>query len=213
MCESQQYIFKLLIVQDIFCIIPSTCLIIPSPVPLDAFADLNLEESRSELFHKSLQGKGTDFILRSGEFQAHCHRWILETESHFFRDNIDPDKNEFQFEDDSVMKEVGILTNVKMFLYLGEADVTTENVEQMLEAAAIMERIDLKEFCHKFLIESLNADTYVKFEALAKTYGLRDLEEKCSEFVNGEMEQQEHGMNNEPPADQLKIQASDVIGN
>lgn len=212
MCESQQYIFKLLIVQDILCIIPSTCLIMPSPGLIDALADLDLEDHQRELFHKSLQGNGTDFILRAGEFYSHCHRRILKAESDFFRDNIDPNKKEFQFEDDSVMKEVGILTNVKMFLYLGEADVTTENAEQMLEAAAIIERIDLKAFCQKFLIESLSADTYEKCEALAKTYGLRELEEKCSEFANGEMEQQEYGANNEPPADQLNIQAPDGIG-
>lgn len=84
------------------------------------------------------------------------------------------------------------------FCYKGRTTITTDNVEDLIDAAASMEFVRLEQDCCKFLIDYLRVDNCLDALLIADKYNFEELSKKSLKFIRDHFE-------DVPIADMLEI--------
>ena len=131
----------------------------------------------------ALNQKFTDFKLRAGGKTVHCHRSVIAAKSEYFRSICDSGSTEAAL-DYSVTKEEDsyILDCVIRYLYLGQTDITKQNVMSLVLAADFIRHNELKRQCEDYMISQVNVQNLMTYHRLSEKAHLPELNKACQQF-------------------------------
>ena len=146
----------------------------------------NVQYTREVLqtqYEFALNQKFTDFKLRAGGKTVHCHRSVIAAKSEYFRSICDSGLTEAAL-DHSVTKaeDKDTLDSIVKFLYLGNADITEQNVVSLVLAADFIRHNELKKLCEEYMISKINVPNLMAYYQLSEKMHLSDLNKACYQF-------------------------------
>ncbi|XP_078687106.1 uncharacterized protein LOC144919516 [Branchiostoma floridae x Branchiostoma belcheri] len=132
-----------------------------------------------ELEHLFKTGTYADVELEVEGQKVCCHRAVLATTPYFktmFSCNLKESNSR-------VVKLCGInfnsLKKIVRFLYKGSIHISENNVQEILEAAHMLQIDEITEFCQKVIARNIHTCNCIDVMRLANLYGLSDLEKKA----------------------------------
>ena len=125
----------------------------------------------------------TDFKLKAGGKTVHCHRSVICTKSEYFRALCNSGVTEAAL-DSSITKaeDADILDSLVRFIYLGDTDVTKQNVASLAIAADLISHNELKRKCESYLISNLSVQNILAYHRLSEKAHLPKLNRECKRF-------------------------------
>uniref|UniRef100_A0A1A8C284 Kelch-like 23 n=1 Tax=Nothobranchius kadleci TaxID=1051664 RepID=A0A1A8C284_NOTKA len=176
------------------------------------------------LRHFYLRGLFTDVTLQCAESGQvyHCHRALLAARSSYFKVMFTADMRE---RSNSVIKlrglDCGVLGALLDYVYSAQVRITESNVQNLLEAADLLQFAAVKQACEEFLVRLLDVDNCLGMHTFAELHLCPSLEREArrlmlSRFV--ELMKQEEFLEAEPEklrsvlaAQSLTVQRDDVL--
>lgn len=117
------------------------------------------------------------------------HRQTMTESSKYFQAMLGPNFREGS-EEEIVLPHINGTTLQLLidFCYFGHATITRDNVEELIEAAASMEFVQLEQDCCEFLIDNLTVDNCLDALFMADTYNSTKLKQKTLQFIRDHFE-------------------------
>uniref|UniRef100_A0A1A8GNI2 Kelch-like 23 n=1 Tax=Nothobranchius korthausae TaxID=1143690 RepID=A0A1A8GNI2_9TELE len=176
------------------------------------------------LRHFYLRGLFTDVTLQCAESGQvyHCHRALLAARSSYFKVMFTADMRE---RSNSVIKlrglDCGVLGALLDYVYSAQVRITESNVQNLLEAADLLQFAAVKRACEEFLVRLLDVDNCLGMHTFAELHLCPSLEREArrlmlSRFVEL-MEQEEflevehEKLRSVLAAQSLTVQRDDVL--
>ncbi|XP_076823914.1 kelch-like protein 26 isoform X1 [Clavelina lepadiformis] len=133
---------------------------------------------------KRLTGKFNDVTINVEDESISANKMVLSCFSDYFENMFDiemKEKHENQVEIRGVA--AAAMKLIIEFIYTGNIEISKENVCDLLSASNMMQIDDVKEFCLKFLEDSISIETCLTISYLADLYGSDHLEDQVKTFI------------------------------
>ncbi|KAK3797783.1 hypothetical protein RRG08_052385, partial [Elysia crispata] len=142
------------------------------------------EPSVALLLHKALvqdreDQQFSDFSVTVDEVEFKCHRLVLSTRSGFFRSLLTSGMKETT-EGKATLQSISsdVFAIVLKWIYEGEANLSEENVIDVLFAADQLDVQSLVSQCQYLLMQNLSLENCIRFYHTSKVFNHKELEEK-----------------------------------
>ena len=136
------------------------------------------------LYQYSVDKQFTDFKIRAGNKTFYCHKAVLCAKSKYFESICQSGMSEAALDNTIITDEdAELLGLVIKFMYLGQTDVTPQNVESLLRAAEFLKHTELKHVCEKFMIQHVSVKNLPSYKELAESTSLETLRDECVRFA------------------------------
>ncbi|XP_022094488.1 kelch-like protein 12 [Acanthaster planci] len=131
--------------------------------------------------------KYCDMVLRVGGRVFKAHRNVLAACSPYF----DTMCNSGLEEDIQAVADMSCTSAEGMelildYMYTGRITLTADNVECILRGAEPFLMANLKNYCHKFLWQNMNAANCLVVRHLADLYGFKELHQRACKFIRNQ---------------------------
>ena len=125
-----------------------------------------------------------DVRFRIGEHVFSAHRVVLASCSPYLRAMFTCGMKESS-QDEIVIRDIEpqAMELLIEFAYTGEIEVTTENVQDLLPAAGILQLRDLKIACCEFLSDHMDVSNCLGIKQFADMHSCPDLVKKANRFI------------------------------
>ena len=128
----------------------------------------------------------TDVTLQSGDVHFQCHRVVLAAASDYFKAMFKCALKESKSDTVQLTIEPDVLTSVLDYVYIGEIELTIDNVKSVVKACDVLQLPRLMTGCEEFMVAQTNAANCVGFHGFAASYQLHKLQRKVKEVMLGE---------------------------
>ncbi|XP_019643234.1 PREDICTED: uncharacterized protein LOC109484427 [Branchiostoma belcheri] len=132
-----------------------------------------------ELARQCNTGTYTDVVLEVEGQKVCCHRAVLVS-TPYFKAMF---SSSFKESNSRVVKLCGInfnsLVKILTFLYKGSIQISGDNVQDILQAAHMLQIDEITEFCRTVIQDNIHACNCIGVMRLANLYGFSDLEKKA----------------------------------
>uniref|UniRef100_A0A1A8KR46 Kelch-like 23 n=1 Tax=Nothobranchius kuhntae TaxID=321403 RepID=A0A1A8KR46_NOTKU len=138
------------------------------------------------LRHFYLRGLFTDVTLQCAESGQvyHCHRALLAARSSYFKVMFTADMRE---RSNSVIKlrglDCGVLGALLDYVYSAQVRITESNVQNLLEAADLLQFAAVKQACEEFLVRLLDVDNCLGMHTFAELHLCPSLEREARRLM------------------------------
>uniref|UniRef100_A0A1A8RQT8 Kelch-like 23 n=1 Tax=Nothobranchius rachovii TaxID=451742 RepID=A0A1A8RQT8_9TELE len=138
------------------------------------------------LRHFYLRGLFTDVTLQCAESGQvyHCHRALLAARSSYFKVMFTADMRE---RSNSVIKlrglDCGVLGALLDYVYSAQVRITESNVQNLLEAADLLQFTAVKQACEEFLVRLLDVDNCLGMHTFAELHLCPSLEREARRLM------------------------------
>ena len=151
---------------------------------------------RSEVAHyqnilKTMNGlrkqKGPcDIRVIVGMQEVRAHRCVLMAASYYFKSVLTRSEGEDKepvIDVSPATMDVDAVESVINYLYSGEISISNDNLEAIIKVASFFLRTDVKDFCCKFMLDTLDWTTSLKYNHLALDYGFPAVQQQNALIV------------------------------
>ena len=123
-------------------------------------------------------------MLRAGGHEIHAHRAVLAASSAYFMAMFTNEMKESQ-QDVIEMQDINptILENLVTFAYMGDIEVSVDNVQDVLSASSLLQIRQVQEICCDFLKKQLDASNCLGIKNFAEANGCQQLSEVIDNFA------------------------------
>ncbi len=130
------------------------------------------------------QRKLCDVVLRAGGHEIHAHRAVLAASSAYFMAMFTNEMKESQ-QDVIEMQDINptILENLVTFAYMGDIEVSVDNVQDVLSASSLLQIRQVQEICCDFLKKQLDASNCLGIKNFAEANGCQQLSDVIDSFA------------------------------
>ena len=134
--------------------------------------------------HRKDNIKLCDVVLKIGETMVPAHRSVLSSCSHYFLAMFTSNMRESN-ENIVEMKDVSadIIEALVEFIYTGNLQITSENVEKTLEHAALIQFSKAVDLCCNFLEKQLDSNNCIGIRKFAALHQCKDFVAKVDNFM------------------------------
>ncbi|KAK3797784.1 hypothetical protein RRG08_052386 [Elysia crispata] len=147
------------------------------------------EPSLALLLHKALvqdreDQQFSDFSVTVDEVEFKCHRLVLSTRSGFFQSLLTSGMIETT-EGKATLQSISsdVFAIVLKWMYEGEANLSEENVIDVLFAADQLDVQSLVSQCQYLLMQNLSLENCIRFYHTSKVFNHKELEEKSRKIL------------------------------
>ena len=109
-----------------------------------------------------------------GRQEVRAHRCVLMAASYYFKSvltRIEGEDKEPVIDVSSAAMDVDAVESVINYLYSGEISINNDNLEAIIKVPSFFLRTDVRDFCSKFMLDTLDWTTSLKYNHLALDYG------------------------------------------
>ena len=126
----------------------------------------------------------TDVTLKVGEREYRAHKVVLASCSPYLRAMFTCGMRESQ-ENEIELKEIkpDVMGLIIEYMYSGEAEVTTENVQDVLAASNMLQLLDLKQACGTFLRNHIDSSNCLGIWSFSEMHSCPELMREAEDYI------------------------------
>ena len=137
--------------------------------------------------HKLRQNEEyTDVTLQSNDVEIQCHRNVLAVASDSFKTMFKSGLEKGASASVQLTMEPDILRKVIDYIYTGEIELTTDNVERLVIACDVLQLNTLKTACESFMVKQVEPANCIRLGKLSALYQLKELQQNASRMMKSE---------------------------
>ncbi|XP_039269437.2 uncharacterized protein LOC120344336 [Styela clava] len=130
-----------------------------------------------------------DFIINVDKYSFKTHRVVLAACSSYFNAMFSSNMKEVREGSVTMMDiESDAMRKCIEYMYVGEVDISMEEVEDVLHVSKLIQLDGLSEECFKYLQEHLSADNCLSSMSLSQMYGREDVSIVIEEYIRQNLE-------------------------
>ena len=127
-----------------------------------------------------------DVLIKVGKQDIHAHQCVLAAGSDYFMSILfgQVGDDEVPFVDLSfVTINAEVMESIINYLYSGEMDISTENLEQIIKVASFLLISDVRDLCRRFMLDTIDSNTGLEYYLVAIEHLFPDVEIKANKIV------------------------------